>query len=125
MTSAMASESSVEGEQWGGGHGVFTYFLLEGLHGRADRPPYDGVVTVGELFDFVGERVKEETQDRQHPHISSDADRGLVLFSDGLNVGRPASRTCAPAGRGCGTARRTNMLARSGGTIFRVHALPA
>ncbi|HET8952218.1 MAG TPA: caspase family protein, partial [Solirubrobacteraceae bacterium] len=31
MTSAMASESSLEGEQWGAGHGVFTHFLLEGL----------------------------------------------------------------------------------------------
>ena len=84
MTSAMATESSVEGEQWGKGHGVFTHFLLEGLAGKADRgPPYDSVITVGELFDFVQRRVKEATKGRQHPHISADSDRGLVLAVTG------------------------------------------
>ena len=79
MTSAMANESSVEGEQWGEGHGVFTHFLLEGLRGRADRPPHEGVITVGELFDFVAEQVKDGTKDAQHPHVNAGANRGLVL----------------------------------------------
>jgi Caspase domain len=84
MTSAMAAESSLEGKQWGDGHGVFTHFLLEGLAGKADRgPPYDSVITVGELFDFVQRRVKEETEGKQHPHISADSDRGLVLAVTG------------------------------------------
>jgi len=83
MTSAMANESSVEGKRWGDGHGVFTHFVLEGLRGKADRPPYDGVVTVGELFDYVHQRVKDETAGRQHPHISAAADRDLVLAVTG------------------------------------------
>ena len=83
MTSAMETESSVEGPQWGEGHGVFTHYLLEGLRGKADRPPYDGVVTVGELFDFVADRVKEATDNHQHPHISAQADRSLVLAVTG------------------------------------------
>jgi hypothetical protein len=84
MTSAMATESSIEGEQWGKGHGVFTHFLLEGLAGKADHgPPYDSVITVGELFDFVQRRVKEETKGSQHPHISANADRSLVLAVTG------------------------------------------
>lgn len=83
MTSAMASESSIEGLEWGGGHGIFTHFLLEGLQGKADRPPYDGVVTVGELFDYVAEQVQQATSGRQHPHISGSADRGLVLAVTG------------------------------------------
>ena len=37
ITSSSESQLSQEGEQWGGGHGVFTYFLLQGLHGGADR----------------------------------------------------------------------------------------
>ena len=83
MTSAMANESSVEGEQWGNGHGVFTYFLLEGLRGRADAPPFDGIVTVGELFDYVRRSVEEATRGRQHPHISAGADRTLALAATG------------------------------------------
>ena len=80
MTSAMAAESSVEGEQWGDGHGVFTHYLLQGLSGAADQgPPYDTIITVGELFDFVEAKVREATDDKQHPHISANADRGLPL----------------------------------------------
>ncbi|HET8952522.1 MAG TPA: caspase family protein, partial [Solirubrobacteraceae bacterium] len=49
----------------------------------ADRPPYDGIVTVGELFDFVQEQVKEATAGRQHPHINADAKRSLALAVTG------------------------------------------
>ena len=83
MTSAMESESSVEGPEWGQGHGVFTHYLLEGLRGKADRPPRDGIVTVGELFDYVTTQVKEATENRQHPHISAAADLSLVLAVTG------------------------------------------
>jgi uncharacterized caspase-like protein len=31
LTSALGDETAIEGEQWGGGHGVFTYYLLEGI----------------------------------------------------------------------------------------------
>jgi hypothetical protein len=49
LTSAESSETAREGKQWGGGHGVFTHFLLQGLQGEADGygPPKDGVVSVG------------------------------------------------------------------------------
>lgn len=80
MTSAMANESAIEGDEWGAGHGVFTHYLLEGLRGRAiDHPPFDGLVTVGRLFDYVEQKVREDTKDRQHPHISPGADRDLLL----------------------------------------------
>ena len=79
MTSAMANESSLEGSEWGRGHGVFTHFLLEGLKGKADREPRDGVITVGKLFDYVTEQVKQATGGHQHPHIGATADRDLPL----------------------------------------------
>jgi uncharacterized caspase-like protein len=76
LTSAEASERSLEGAQWGGGHGLFTHFLLEGMRGKADTNPKDGTVTVRELFDYVREQVSEAAQKEgrsQHPVIGPNA----------------------------------------------------
>ena len=37
LSAADAHELSHEGREWGGGHGAFTYLLLEGLNGAADE----------------------------------------------------------------------------------------
>ena len=79
LTSAEAREVSREGKEWGGGHGVFTYFILEGIQGKADTNR-DGIVTVGELFEYVRANVKQETQDLQHPSIGTNqSDRNLPV----------------------------------------------
>ena len=59
-------EFSVEGPQFGGGHGVFSYFLLKGLAGAADRNK-DGTVTIRELIRYVTDSVADATDDKQHP----------------------------------------------------------
>ena len=82
LTSAEASESSEEDTRWGGGHGVFTHYLLEGMRGAADgyRGSRDGIVSVGELFEFVRDQVEKATAGRQHPAIGAAAfDRGLPM----------------------------------------------
>ena len=56
ITASDISESSYEDVQWGDGHGVFTYFLLKGLNGEADKN-HDGVVTAGELFAYLQHAV--------------------------------------------------------------------
>lgn len=90
LTSATASESAKEGAEWGGGHGVFTHFLLEGLRGAADgyKGRRDGKITVGELFDYVRDNVQRATRDTQHPTIGSRPfDRGLTMaFTGGLQA---------------------------------------
>jgi tetratricopeptide (TPR) repeat protein len=90
LTSAEANESSLEDELWGGGHGVFTHFLLQGMRGDADGygQPKDGIVTVGELFDYVREKVRKETDNKQHPTIGTNPfDRNLPMaVSSGINV---------------------------------------
>ncbi|MFL6216134.1 MAG: hypothetical protein ACJ74J_19790 [Blastocatellia bacterium] len=50
----------------GQGHGVFTYFLLEGLRGNADQN-VDGVVTFDELKKYVREKVAAYTENKQNP----------------------------------------------------------
>jgi len=82
LTSAEVNETSREDLQWGGGHGVFTHHLLEGLRGKADNNT--GIVTVGALFDYVREQVRKDTGDQQHPVIGSTAfDRNLALVITG------------------------------------------
>jgi uncharacterized caspase-like protein len=50
-------------------HGIFTYYLAEGLKGKADLNK-DGVVTVDELYKYVFSKVTEKARlsgGRQHP----------------------------------------------------------
>jgi len=69
---------SQEGQQWGSGHGVFTYFLLKGLKGDADYSK-DGKVTLGELIPYVSEHVRRETKSNQSPTIAGKFDPALTI----------------------------------------------
>src|SRR5262249_28129612 len=42
-------------------HGLFTYPLLDGLKGAADKEGYepDGLITVGELTEYLGKAIPE------------------------------------------------------------------
>lgn len=74
FTASAANQLSQEGEPWGGGHGVFTYYLLQGLNGAADAMDEGGdgdrVVTLGELLEYTRDRVRRETRNAQIPTIS-------------------------------------------------------
>jgi hypothetical protein len=78
FTASEAREQSREGEQWGGGHGVFTYHFVEGLRGKADRDG-NGIVTLGEAIEYTRNRVQEDTQSRQHPDPGGEYDRNLPM----------------------------------------------
>jgi uncharacterized caspase-like protein len=59
MIAATADDKmAIEGE---GGHGAFTYALLEGLRGKADRNRNDSV-EVRELADYVEEELPKFTR---------------------------------------------------------------
>lgn len=78
LTSSDVNEISEEGANWGGGHGIFTWSLLEGLRGAADVNG-DHVVTAGELFDYVSSRVRKETNARQNPRALSGTNKDFPL----------------------------------------------
>jgi Caspase domain len=78
ITSSDINEDSLEGRRWGGGHGVFTHFLIEGLQGKADTDG-DRFVTVAELFSYVRQRVQDETDAKQHPRILINTNDTLVM----------------------------------------------
>lgn len=71
ITSSDVNELSYESKRWGGGHGVFTYALLEGLRGQADVNA-DSLITAGEIFTYVRERVRLETGFKQNPRSLYD-----------------------------------------------------
>src|SRR5262249_54103101 len=65
LLASRPKEVSREGPEFGGGHGVFTYYVLKGLAGAADANN-DGVVDVNELIKYVGDQVPKATADKQH-----------------------------------------------------------
>lgn len=66
IMSCQPNELSLEGEQWGGGRGVFSYHLIDGLTGLADANK-DSTVTLMELERYLGNTVPTETDQQQFP----------------------------------------------------------
>ncbi len=64
MCSSHGQEVSIEDRQLG--HGFFTQALTEGLSGQADYNK-DGLVNLTELEAYLVNRVKELSNDHQHP----------------------------------------------------------
>jgi hypothetical protein len=78
ITSSDVNEPSHESERWGKGHGVFTYYLLQGLKGSADTNQ-DRLVSVGELFRYVRQKVRLDTQFLQNPRMLIGDNENLAL----------------------------------------------
>jgi tetratricopeptide (TPR) repeat protein/uncharacterized caspase-like protein len=65
LLASRPNEFSRESDQWGGGHGVFTYYLLKGLMGEADTDK-DNTVTAAELVSYLQSHVEDATERQQH-----------------------------------------------------------
>jgi uncharacterized caspase-like protein len=83
ITASEISQLSYESDKWGGGHGVFTFFLLKGLHGEADFNK-DGTVTAGELFSYIHDSVDKATEGNQSPMALPGLAEHLPLSGVGL-----------------------------------------
>ena len=70
FTASAAGEVSQEFPEMA--HGVFTYYLLEGMEGKADYDN-DYTVTINELMQYVEEKVKRKTHGSQNPTRSQTA----------------------------------------------------
>jgi uncharacterized caspase-like protein/tetratricopeptide (TPR) repeat protein len=85
VTSSETNQTSLEGEKWG--HGVFTWALLGGLRGEADRAGNrDGIVQLGETIDYLRNQVETATGLTQQPVVAGEYDGRLPLAL----VGGPA-----------------------------------
>lgn len=71
--------SSLEGAE----HGMFSYYLMEGLGGSADLDQ-DKNITVGELHEYVKDKVREKAAKLgrdQNPQVSGNKDKVLVKLN--------------------------------------------
>ncbi|MGD0912086.1 MAG: tetratricopeptide repeat protein [Terracidiphilus sp.] len=66
ITASRDREQSFESDKWGGGHGIFTYYVVKGLEGEADTNG-DGIVSADELAEYVHTNVRDATNAAQNP----------------------------------------------------------
>lgn len=76
MTASGANEVSVENDDLK--HGVFTYYMVEGLKGKADAD-MDGLITVDEVYRYVYEKVPPATGQEQHPVKKGTVEGRLIM----------------------------------------------
>jgi hypothetical protein len=79
ITASRPSEVSIELPELG--HGIFTYYLVEGLKGAADLNK-DGIVTVQELYEYLEQQVAKKSRavgGNQHPVMKGEMEGALPL----------------------------------------------
>jgi uncharacterized caspase-like protein len=95
ITASDVSQLSYESDQFGGGHGVFTFYLLKGLHGEADANK-DGTVTAGELYSYVRDNVAKATSGNQSPMAGPGLAERIPLAGTAMrNSSRSSTETPA------------------------------
>lgn len=79
ITASRPAELSIELPELG--HGIFTYFLVQGLKGEADMNR-DGIVTLQELYEYVDQQVAQKSRavgGNQHPVMKGEIEGVLPL----------------------------------------------
>ena len=79
ITASRTSEVSIELAELG--HGIFTYYLVQGLKGAADLNK-DGIITVQELYEYVEQQVSAKSRSvggNQHPVMKGEMEGALPL----------------------------------------------
>lgn len=92
LTASRDRERSFESPDWGGGHGIFTYYVVRGMEGMADENR-DGIVTADELAEYVRRNVREATEGAQNPtsdRSSFDPNMLLAYVPTNIQAGAPA-----------------------------------
>ncbi len=76
IMSSKSDETSLESS--GLRQGVFSHFLIRGLKGEADVNE-NKIVTIQELYDYIEEKVRNYTGNRQSPIIRGDYDPRMTV----------------------------------------------
>lgn len=97
LNSCSEGEKSAEDEQFE--HGVFMYFVLQGMKGRADRDN-DGQISLGELTGFTSKEtrlhVAKRFGDAQVPKLQGNLEGSVLDFSIATPL-KPKVAESAPA----------------------------
>jgi len=79
VTASRPTEVSLELAELG--HGLFTYYLVQGMQGAADLNK-DGIVTLQELYEYLEQQVTQKSRavgGNQHPVIKGEMEGVLPL----------------------------------------------
>jgi ATP-dependent DNA helicase len=79
ITASRAAEVSVELPELG--HGLFTYYLVQGLKGAADLDR-DGIVSLQEIYQYLEQQVSQKSRaagGNQHPVMKGEMEGLLPL----------------------------------------------
>ena len=105
ILSCQPNEFSLEGTEWGGGRGVFSYFLLDGLKGLADANQ-DKIVSLMEIGRFLEDKVPTATA----PHSQIP----MIVGNKGAQVAQVDAQALAALPKKENTASLTTIASRSG-----------
>ena len=97
LTASRDRESSFESPDLDGGHGVFTYYVVEGMGGAADANG-DGVVSADELAEYVHTQVREKTEGRQNPTSDRGSFDANLLLAYTPSTAKPGAPPAAKYG---------------------------
>ena len=64
-------------------HGIFSYYLMKGLEGKADQNS-DKKITNGELLDYMNEQVAMKAAElgrQQNPSLLGDRNKVLITYN--------------------------------------------
>jgi tetratricopeptide (TPR) repeat protein len=90
MAACLENELSSEGSFWGGGRGVFSYYLTRGMRGEADADK-DSKVSLEELKGYIQTSFLEDRylkgKDKQTPYI--DGPGKLVVYRNDWQTPAP------------------------------------
>lgn len=78
ILSAQPWQLALEGKQWGGGRGLFSFHLLNGLYGKADTDA-DGEILLSELENYVAQAVVRDSKRSQEPVMDANEKYTTVL----------------------------------------------
>jgi tetratricopeptide (TPR) repeat protein len=84
ILSSQAGELSMESTKWGGGAGVFTFYLIRGMMGMADRNR-DKMVNLLELNIYLNDNVPGETNFTQNPMVDGKQN-SILAYVDSLTL---------------------------------------
>lgn len=81
MLSSAGNQLALEGVEWGGGHGIFSHYLQQGLKGMADLDR-DNNISFIELETYVKRNTFIESEKKQTPVFIGDPNRILNTITD-------------------------------------------
>ena len=79
IASSQADQLSNENTDWGGGRGVFSYYLVNGLKGLADNSK-DGIVTLGEIKNYLQNSMATDAVLKQENKVQTPVFKGADAF---------------------------------------------